>query len=40
MAREYILMSQTLPLQRFSCERSAFDETEFAESERLSGSGI
>ena len=36
MTREYILMNQTLPVLRFSCERNAFDEPEFAEIEWLS----
>ena len=35
MTREYILMNQTLPVLRFSCERNTFDEPEFSEIEWL-----
>jgi len=31
MKTEYVLMNQTTPMLRFSCERNAFDEPEFAE---------
>ncbi len=31
MKREYLLMNRTQPMLRFSCERNAFDEPEFAE---------
>ena len=35
MTREYILMNRDLPVLRFVCERNAFDEPEFMESEWL-----
>ena len=36
MKREYLLMNQERPLLRFVCERNAFDEPEFSETEWLS----
>ena len=33
MRTEYILMNQTAPMLRFSCEHNIFDEPEFEESE-------
>jgi Fic family protein len=35
MTREYILMNRDLPVLRFACERNAFDEPEFTETEWL-----
>ena len=35
MKTEYVLMNQAAPMLRFSCERNAFDEPEFAEIEWL-----
>ena len=35
MKTEYVLMNRTVPMLRFSCERNAFDEPEFAEIEWL-----
>ncbi len=37
MEREYVLMNQTCPMLRFSCERNAFDEPEFTEGRWLTG---
>ena len=33
MTREYVLMNKNVPMLRFTCERNAFDEPEFAEIE-------
>ena len=33
MTREYVLMNKDVPMLRFTCERNAFDEPEFAEIE-------
>ena len=35
MTREYVLMNRDLPVLRFACERNAFDEPEFTETEWL-----
>ena len=35
MKREYMLMNQNRPVLRFCCERNAFDEPEFYETEWL-----
>ena len=35
MRTEYVLMNQTVPMLRFSCERNIFDEPEFTEIEWL-----
>ena len=35
MTGEYLLMNRELPMLRFTCERNAFDEPEFYETEWL-----